>query len=208
MKNSPLSLLALLGLLCVTLGRAAEPAGDSSASLRAALRDTTQQLRSVQADLATAQSAQATLSAEKKALAEQYEALKKQIVADRTAAEKTTGQLSAQNTEQKAVLARLNEQLAQARAEGEKNAQAARTAEAQVAQLTAENIAQERRLADREAKNLKLFTLGNEILSRYEAFSLGNAIRAKEPFVGTTRTKLENLVQDYQDRLLDQKVKP
>ena len=198
----------LLGLLAVTLLRAAEPAGDPSASLRTALRDTTQQLRSAQGELTAAQAAQAALTADKKSLTEQLEALKKQIVVDRTAAEKTTGTLAAQNAEQKAVLARLNEQLAQARAEGEKSASSARTAEAQIAQLTAENIAQERRLADREAKNLKLFTLGNEILSRYEAFSLGNAIRAKEPFVGTTRTKLENLVQDYQDRLLDQKVKP
>jgi len=196
----------LLPLLAAGWLPGAEPAGEATA-LRTALRDTMVQLRSAQSDLAAAQAGQAALSAEKKTLAEQYEALKKQIVADRTVAEKSAGTLAAQNAEQKAVLARLTEQLAQARAEGEKSSQAARLAEAQVAQLTAENIAQERRLADREEKNLRLFVLGNEILSRYEEFSLGNALRAKEPFVGTTRTKLENLVQDYQDRLLDQRVK-
>ena len=206
MKTLPLPILALLALLTVSLLPGAEPAGDSTA-LRTALRDSMQQLRTAQGELAAAQAAQAALTAEKKTLAEQFEALKKQIVADRTMAEKSTKTLTAQNAEQKAVLARLNEQLALARAEGEKTAQAARRAEAQVAQLAAENIAQERRLADREAKNLKLFTLGNEILPRYEEFGLGTALRAKEPFVGTTRTKLENLVQDYQDRLLDQKVK-
>ena len=206
MKTIPLPLQALLGLLAATLLPAAEPAGDTTA-LRTALRDTIQQMRSSQGELAAAQAAQAALTAEKKTLAEQFEVLKKQIVADRTTAEKSTNTLAAQNAEQKSVLARLNEQLALARAEGEKSAQAARLAEAQVAQLTAENIAQERRLADREAKNLKLFVLGNEILTRYEEFGLGTALRAKEPFVGTTRTKLENLVQDYQDRLLDQRVK-
>ncbi len=64
------------------------------------------------------------------------------------------------------------------------------------------------RLADRETKNLALFLIGNEILNRYEEFSLGEALRAKEPFVGKTRTRLENLVQDYQDQLLNSRVQP
>ena len=81
-------------------------------------------------------------------------------------------------------------------------------AEAQGAKLTSENIILERRVADRETKNLALFMTANEILTRYEEFSLGNALRAKEPFIGLTRTKLENLVQDYQDKILDQRVKP
>jgi len=37
---------------------------------------------------------------------------------------------------------------------------------------------------------------------------LGEAIGAKEPFVGTTRVKLETYVQDFQDKLTDQKIKP
>jgi hypothetical protein len=66
----------------------------------------------------------------------------------------------------------------------------------------------QRRVAYLETKNVQLFTLGNEILSRYENFSLGNAISAKEPFVGVTRVKLENLVQDYSDKLLDERATP
>jgi hypothetical protein len=64
----------------------------------------------------------------------------------------------------------------------------------------------QRTVDDRELKNIALFKLGNEILTRYEKFGLGDAIGAKEPFVGISRVKLQFLVQDYKDKLLDQTV--
>jgi chromosome segregation ATPase len=176
--------------------------------LRAALRDASLQLRDAQAQLATAQAAQAALTDENKALTQKYEALKKQVVADRAVTDKSLADATAQATEQKSAIARLTESLAKAKEEGEKSAAAAKAAEVEGARLKAENIALERRAADRQAKNLALFLLGNEILTRYEEFSLGNALKAKEPFVGVTRTRLENLVQDYQDKLLDARAKP
>jgi hypothetical protein len=53
-----------------------------------------------------------------------------------------------------------------------------------------------------------LFTVGEEILNRYSKFGFGEALAAREPFTGLTRTKLETLVQGYQDRLLDNVIKP
>ena len=197
----------VLGLLTAVLS-AAEPANDGSAALRAALRDKTLELRTVQGDLATLQASQGAVAEENKALAAKFEALKKQIAVDRTAADKSAATLAAQVAEQKGAIAKLNEALEKAKTEGEKAAQAARSAEAQVAKTSSENVLLERRAADREAKNLALFLIANEILSRYEEFSLGNALRAKEPFVGLTRTKLENLVQDYQDKIQEQRVRP
>ena len=61
---------------------------------------------------------------------------------------------------------------------------------------------------DLETKNTNLFQIGSEILTRYEKFGLGEALAAKEPFVGTTRVKLENQVQGYEDKLLNQKSTP
>jgi hypothetical protein len=66
----------------------------------------------------------------------------------------------------------------------------------------------QRTVADRETKNAELFKIGNEILNRYEKYSLGEALLAKEPFTGITRVKLETLVQDYQDKISDQKTTP
>ncbi len=204
--TSCIALSLLSGLLAGAL-TAAEPANESAA-LRTALRDTMLQLRTAQSDLAALQAAQPALVEEKKALSDKYDALKKQIAADRAAADKTLAGLSAQNAGQETTIARLTGELEKARAEGRKAAQAARAAEEQGAALAQEKIVLERQLADREGKNLALFVLGNEILTRYEEYSLGKVMLAKEPFVGLTRTKLENLVQDYQDKLLDQRIKP
>ena len=199
--------LCLAGLLLATMLSGAEPASEG-ASLRAMLREKVQALQTAQSDLAALQATQPTLVEENKALSGKYDALKKQLATDRAAAEKTFAGLSAQNAEQKAAIARLTDALEQAKANAQKTAQTAQAAAEQNAKLAQEKIVLERRLADHEGKNLALFVLGNQILTRYEEFSLGNALRAKEPFVGLTRTKLENLVQDYQDKLLDQRIKP
>lgn len=204
--DSRFVLILLSGFLGTTLW-AAEPPSESAA-LRSALRDTMLQLRTAQADLAALQATQPALIEDKKALSENYEALKKQTVTDRMATDKTLAGLGAENAELKTAMSRLTEELRKAREEGQKMAQAARAAEEQGATLAQDKIVLERRLADREGKNLALFLLGNEILTRYEEYSLGKVVLAKEPFVGLTRTKLENLVQEYQDKLLDQRVKP
>ncbi len=41
---------------------------------------------------------------------------------------------------------------------------------------------------------------------RYEGYSLGKALAAREPFIGTTRVKVENLVQGYKDKILDNRI--
>jgi chromosome segregation ATPase len=208
MKLTSLPILGLWSLLLTGVLGAAEPANTEADRMRAALRDTMLQLRTAQSDVAGLQAAQAAVADEKKALVDKYDALKKQIVADRTVSDKTVAVLNAQLAEQKETAIRLNAALQKSKAEGEKTAQAVQAAEAQVAKLKNEAIVQGRRVADLQAKNLALYLTGNEILSRYEEFSFGNALKAKEPFVGLTRTKLENLVQDYQDKLLDQRAKP
>ena len=87
-------------------------------------------------------------------------------------------------------------------------AAAGKKAESERARLADEEIILKRKLADRETKNLELFRLGTEILRRYERFGLGDALAAREPFTGITKVKLESLVQDYEDKLVDARVKP
>ena len=85
-------------------------------------------------------------------------------------------------------------------------AELARNKETERAKLADEaRIELERLVADRQAKNLALYKIASEILQRYEQFGLGDALRAREPFVGITRVKLQNLVQDYQDKLLNER---
>lgn len=185
---------------------AAESAGDDR--LRATLRDTMVQLRNAQSDLANLQAAQATAGEEKKALTDKYDALKKQTASERGITDRTLASLSAQLEEQKSAAAKLREALDKEKSENAKLATAGHVSEDQAAKASAENAVLHQQLSDRESRNLALFLLGNEILTRYEEFSLGKALAAKEPFVGKTRTRLENLIQDYQDKLADQRVKP
>lgn len=202
-------LLLLLGLFAVSVLRlpAAEPAV-ADERMRTALKNATQQLQTVQSERDAAQAAQTALTAEKKELTDKYELVKKQSAADRAAAEKTAAAQAAQLTELKAQLAKLTAALEAAQTEGRQVAAARQTAEQQLGRLTGEHADLQHRLADRETRNLALFLLANEILTRYEEFGLGTALRAKEPFVGRTRAKLESLVEDYRDKLQEQRATP
>jgi len=208
MRRSTQLVLGLLSALLANLLGAAEPAASGEEHLREALRDSMLQLRSAQTDLANLQAAQASLADEKKAQTEKLDALTKRVVAERAAADKSAAALNSQVAELKTTNAHLKEALDKSKAEGDKAAEAARALEADGARLKNEKIVLERKVAELQTKNLSLFMTGNEILSRYADFGLGTAISAKEPFVGLTRTKLENLVQDYQDQLVDQRAKP
>ena len=56
--------------------------------------------------------------------------------------------------------------------------------------------------------NLALHALGLELLSRYEGKGVLESLSAREPFLQIKRVELENLVQDYRDKLDRQRVIP
>lgn len=204
-------LLSALGSLLLPPGgalRADDSADAAEAHMRDALRNTMLQLRDAQNQLAAAQTAQAESDQKNKALAEQVGLLKKHAADDKAVADKTIADLQTKVSDQTAEITRLKESVEKWKAACEQTTTVARAEQTQRARLEDEDVVMQRRVAYLETKNVALFKLGNEILSRYEDFSLGNALAAKEPFVGLTRTRLENLVQDYQDRLLDQKARP
>ncbi len=178
---------------------------NAEARLREALRATMLQLRSAQSDLATAQAGQSTLTEENKTLAAQNDALKKQAVADHLESGKAIAALKEGNATQSADIAQLRDVLAKTKGAFEQAAASARAKEEERARLASELILAQRRADDLHTKNLALFKLGNEILVRYEKFGLGDALAAREPFAGLTRVKLENLVQDYADKLAEQR---
>jgi len=122
------------------------------------------------------------------------------VVADKAAADKALAELQSQTAAQKAQLARVNEALEKARGGRERRPTRTWRRNGRTCTMTAEYYALQRRIAELESKNLALFWFGNEILTRYEEFSLGSAISAKEPFVGKTRTKAREPVQTYQDK--------
>jgi len=196
--------------------RAQDAAPETAESrLRDALRTTMLQLRDAQGQVATLQASQAqsdqdnaALKAKVDALTGQIASLTKQSADDKAASDKAIADLKAQNADQVTQIGKLNDALAAWQKDDKQYVQLARDKEAARASLAAQVILLQRVIDDRERKNLALYNLGNEILTRYEKYGLGEALAAKEPFTGLTRVKLQELVQDYQDKIADQRVTP
>jgi len=195
--------VVLLGLTLAGGAFAAEPAGDAQA--REKLRTAILQLRDAQTERDAAKSARDTLADENKKLADDLAALRKQTVADGVTFNKSKTELGNKLAERDDEISRLKAELAEERAALAQAQALGRTREEARQRLADEKAALGNVLAIRETQNVELFRTATEILRRYEQFGFGEAIAAKEPFVGRTRAKLEALVQEYRDKLLAQR---
>jgi uncharacterized coiled-coil protein SlyX len=213
MRLLSLYLLFLLANVATQSLQADDQPASAETQMRQKLRDLIGQLRDAQNQVVTLQATQAQSDKDKADLQAKVDALTAQLksVGDQAAADKNDmtkqiADLKAQLDDQKGQIDRLNDGLKQWKDAYNQTAQLAATSEAARKQYALAAALLKRTVDDREAKNLALYQLGNEILARYEKFGLGEAIEAKEPFVGLSRVKLENLVQDYKNKLLDQAV--
>jgi chromosome segregation ATPase len=59
-----------------------------------------------------------------------------------------------------------------------------------------------------EAKNLKLYTYADELVQRYQHKGVWTALSQKEPVFGIKEVGIENVVQEYQEKLAAQKINP
>ncbi len=201
--------LLILLSFCVAAGLAsAQEAGSAEARLRDALRQLTARVQNAEAEAATAKALQTDLETKNKALTAQVEKVTKDLAAERLASEKAATAAAAKLTERDTDLARTKEALDKWKAGHAQVSELARKAETARVALAAKVVALEQRVADLTRKNLALFEIGNTVLARLEGFGYGTALAAREPFIGTTRVKLENEVQGYKDKLLDPKLKP
>ncbi len=205
---SPFIAMSLLWIWMAGALKAADQTTSPEERLRGMLRTTMLQLREAQNQNAVLQTAKAEAEKGKQEVSDRLEALTKQAAADKDAATKTVSDLNAKLADQNTQLAQYKDALEKWQQGYKQAAELATTKEAQRAKLASQVIVLQRRVEDDERKNAELYSLGKEILNRYEKFGLGTALTAREPFVGVTRVKLENLVQDYSDKLSDQQIKP
>jgi chromosome segregation ATPase len=197
-KCRPLVVFTVICLLFAGNARAAD-----DARLKETLRNLTLRLRSAETERNNLLSDKAQFEQEKKTLTAKVDALTKQATADKEQIDTLTSKAGDQGKE----LLETKESLGKWKTAYEQLVATAQKSEAARVKLAGESIVLKRKLEDRERKNAELFKLGNEILTRYEKFGLGDALAAREPFTGLARVKLENLVQDYQDKIADQRVK-
>lgn len=201
--TAPLSFLVFTGAAL-----AAEAPNAVEARLREGLRATTLQLRTAETERAALQAEKVESEERIKALTEKLEQGVKAGEDRQKTAEAEIAKLNERMANQAGEIARLQESLEKWK-ESQKNAAAlVEATEVKRARAAAEAVVLNRKVADYQTKNAAMFRLGIEILDRYEKFGLGAALTAREPFVGLTRVKFENLIQDYGDKLAGERIKP
>lgn len=206
-----LTLLAVSSLLLSNLGanlRAADAPSPAELRMREQLRTVMLQLRTAETEKATLQAAQTEMEQKNTALTTQVESLNTQIATEKESNEKAVNGLRTIVDERDGEIGRLRESLEKWKAAHKEVVTAATNIEAQRAKLAGNVILLNRQVADQQTKNAAMYKIGTEVLNRYEKFGLGDALTAREPFIGITRVKFENLIQDYQDKLKDERIKP
>jgi hypothetical protein len=169
--------------------------------LREALRTATTQLQSLQDEQAQWQAKEAKLTKE-------LEATREELAAAKRAPPKREGLSLAARKEYENKLATAAETLAHCQLESDAAHKSEQAKEEERAQLAASLGKSNARVAACGAKNEKLFRVGQDVLDWLQKMGTGAALAAREPFLGLKRVELENAAQDYEDKLLDQRVAP
>jgi len=199
---------ALLAMMLAAPLHAADEAAAVEAKLRDALRGTMLKLRDAQGQVAAAQAAQIAAEGKIKELTAKNESLTKDLVAERSTSANTIAELKTKLDERGTVITGLEAMLQKWKKSYSELTAFASKKEAERAKLEAKALKLERQTASQQVKNLEMYQAGIETLKRYEKFGLGDAILAREPFVGTTKVKFQNLIQDFADKLSDARIKP
>ena len=170
------------------------------------LRTAQNEVANAQVEKAAAEKKNADITAKVADLEKRNASLAKQSNEDKSAAAEAIAKLTDKIAEHEKLIGQYKEALEKWKAGYQKAAEAARVKEDERVKLAAEIIVHQRTIADRERKNIALFNTAIEILDRYANYAMGKALAAREPFIGTTRVKIENLVQGYKDKILDNRI--
>ena len=210
MTNMSMKSFAIIVVLLLTASfsaEASEKVDPAVQKMREMVRNTMIQLRDANAKLAAAQSAQAEAEDKVKELQGQLEELTKKSASERKMANETIDDLSTKLANSESMGNHLAESLTKWKQGYAKLADYAKATEGKRAEYASKCILLERRIAEQQVRNAEMYRLANEVLDRYAQFGLGTAISAREPFVGITKVKFQNLVQDYQNKLTDQTIR-
>jgi len=206
-QRVPAVLCALLVLMTAVSLHAAPEEG-TEGKLRDALRNTMLKLRDAQGQVAAAQAAQIAAEDKIKDLAEKNGTLTKDLMAERSTSANRIAGLNAKLEERDKTLTALQATVQKWKKSYSEITALAAKKESERGKLEAKSLKLERQVASQQVKNLEMYKAGMDTLDRYEKFGLGDALLAREPFVGNTKVKFANLVQDQADKLTDARIKP
>lgn len=197
-------MVSLIAMMSVVAPASAQSIEDK---LRTQLRTTTQQLRELQ-------DAQAQLQVEKTDAQQQRdkaEADAKQAQADLAAAKgKSTAQAAAEHALaiEKASHARDAEELQKIKSAYADLQVQSHSADMERGQAQNQLKTVGTQLQTCEAKNIRLYQVGHEILAAYEHVDFETVLRTREPFAQSARVKYDQIAQDFGDELYEGKFDP
>ena len=184
----------------------AEEVDPVEVKLREALRDSTLKLRDAQGQIAAAQAAQIAAETKIKELTVKTESLGKELLSERNVSANMISELTTKLEERGALITGLQASIEKWRKSYAGATALAAKKEGERAKLASRVILLERLVTDQQVKNVEMYKVGLDTLDRYERFGLGDALLAREPFIGTTRVKFETAIQDQNDKLTDARI--
>ncbi len=189
--------------------------GSVLASDKSAKRER-EMLRRMQQQVQQMQGQVSVLEQEKARLGQELDAAGKELQSAKRTASRLGRELKAEKQkleESEKELASTREQLGKTQTRLEETTRnlndtrhALATTEAAKRNLETVKAHNEREIALCEDKNGKLYKYGRELMERYEQKSCGDALKQKEPFVGFRQVEIENLLEEYRDRLDTEKI--
>lgn len=204
------NVLSLAVLLCMAgLSLHAEASDKRASREREALRRVQQQLSQLQGEKAALEDEKNRLAADLDQAQETSKAVEGKV--DRLqsglgASKRQLAALTQDLTQTKEELATTSQQLAETRKSLTETAQILQQTEAEKRNLEAIKARNERDIASTERKNRALYTIGRSLMDRFEHKTCGEILAEKEPFAGLKKVETESLLEEYRDKLDDQKL--
>jgi small-conductance mechanosensitive channel len=211
-RSTFLSMLLLLLLCMCGVSLHAEAADKKAGREREALHRMQQQLAQVQGQIATLEQEKAQLTddleksqAASKAAAGQSASLQREVKAGKQQQASKAKELALAKEESGTTA----QQLADTRKKLDETARALQQATADKSNLEAIKSRHEREISACESKNLALYKVGRSLMERFEHKTCGETLAQSDPFTGVKKVETENLLEEYRDKLDEQKlVKP
>ncbi len=169
--------------------------------LRDALRNATAQSRSLEDQRAALQAKLTVAEQERDRLRKQNDAFRAQVKEAEQAYRKAVKDFNDRLAERDDTLEKWKSAYAEA-------ATVARAKDAERAKFEGEAAALKTSGKACEAKNTQLVKISNEVVKQYEAMNPMEKLWDHEPVFGLKRVEHQNAVQDFRDKILDQKAKP
>lgn len=194
------SLRPLTAAVLVLLASGAAHAQNQSMEerLRAQLRITTTQLQQAQNELAAFKGGAAAPSTPG-----DIDKVKKDLASSQAAERQAREKLSGVKQQNQEALDKANAQITQYRGAYDELLKLARAADAERQRLAGEASLKTLAVTQCEAKNGQLYAVGQEILNAYETLDLATVISARQPFAAQSRIKLDQIAQQYGDKLYE-----